>query len=211
MRPFRVTPTELPSSWDRCLSAAGFSAQSNVLTDRGRRRIASLRNGDRVWTLGSGIQSVKWTMHRRIVFGPKSDDLRPVRIAAGALGDGRPSLDVTVAPGQRLLLNDWRIATFLKIPEVLVLARDLIGQPGITSDTDSGSAQYCYLQFQRFELIETDGLIGETFLNDRRFSLFSSGALHNTRTIAPSRPVLTRPQAEILRRVSVDRSVDRQG
>ena len=178
--------------------AVGLTTGSRVVTDRGRVSIGSLVAGDKVWTLDNGLQPLRWIMQRKLKLNEKNRHLRPVKIEAGAFGPGAPLTDLSVAPGQRILINDWRAKQFFEQSEILVTASDLVGQPGITRDDSCRAETYAYLHFDGFELVETSGLISESFVHERRFDLYKSGPMRNAASILPSRPLIEGKAAHVL-------------
>lgn len=81
-------------------AATGIAFGSVVLTAQGERAVETLSPGDRVITR-DGIRRLSAAI---------TDELTGtvVRISASALGHDRPEADVLLAPGQLILLRDWR-------------------------------------------------------------------------------------------------------
>lgn len=198
-----VQDEKLQQQARRQFAAVGLTTDLRVVTDRGRISIGSLVAGNEVWTLDSGLRKLRWVVQRKIKFTEKTDHLRPVHIAAGALGPGTPRDDLRVAPGQRLLINDWRAKHYFGLPEFLVCAVDLVGQPGITRDAVCDSETYAYLHFDDFELIEASGVISESFVHERRRDLYKAGALRNALSLSPSRPLIDSEQSRVLHQSEV--------
>lgn len=189
-------------------NVVGLTTESRVVTERGRLSIGALVAGDKLWTLDSGMRPLSWVVQRRVKFTDKTAHLRPIIIEAGAFGQGAPLTPIRVAPGQRLLINDWRAKRYFNLAEVLVRAVDLVGQPGISRDDSCDFETYAYLHFDGFELIETSGVISESFVHERRLDLYRAGALRNATSLAPSRPVIDSARCKILHEADVYDPVD---
>ena len=83
---------------DLTARVACFTRGTLIETDKGPRAIETLQAGDLVWTLDAGHQPIRWIGETRLDAQAlaRAPHLRPIRIAAGALGDGTPSRDLLV-------------------------------------------------------------------------------------------------------------------
>jgi hypothetical protein len=90
-------------------------------------------------------------------------ELRPVRIAAGALGQGLPARDMVVSPQHRMLIEGPRAELLFGEPEVLVPAVHLVGRPGVRRDSGVTGATYIHLRLDRHEILRTEGAWSESF------------------------------------------------
>src|SRR4028119_1687973 len=81
-----------------------------VTTPEGEAPVGSLRRGDLVLTADGRAARIVW-MGRRTVSRRFADPLRvlPIRIAAGALGDGLPRRDLLVSADHALFLDGFLI------------------------------------------------------------------------------------------------------
>ena len=89
-------------------------------------------------------------------------DLRPVRIAAGALGPNMPERDLIVSPQHRVLVTARVPKLLFGDDEVLVAAIHLVGRPGVTR-VEADAVTYLHLMFDRHEIVQSDGLWTESF------------------------------------------------
>jgi hypothetical protein len=139
-----------------------FTAQSLVATGQGLAPVGSLTPGTRVITRDNGMQELRWVGRRRFDWRALGLNplLRPVRIAAGALGDGLPERDMVVSPNHRFLT---RMSGEGAAGERLTMARDLVGLDGIIFDSVT-EIEYWQLLFTRHELVLADGSWSESFL-----------------------------------------------
>lgn len=93
-------------------TAMGLAFGSTVLTAQGERTVETLAPGDRIITR-DGIRRLTAAI---------TDELTGtvVRVSASALGHDRPDADLCLAPGQLLLLRDWRAQALYGTPSALV-------------------------------------------------------------------------------------------
>lgn len=138
------------------LAVICFAAQTRILTDRGERPIASLREGDRIATRDNGYVPLRWIGCRSV---PAEGPLAPIHIAKGALGNSR---DLMVSPNHRMLIEGVDADLCFSEPEVLVSAKHLAGSRGITRRT-GGHVTYMHLLFDRHEIVWADGAPSESF------------------------------------------------
>lgn len=138
-----------------------FTASTLLATGQGLCAVGDLTPGARIITRDNGMQELRWIGRRS--FGWRALGLnpllRPVRIAAGALGSGMPERDMVVSPNHRFL-------TVLpgqgESGERLTMARDLIGLDGVASDSCT-HVEYWQILFERHELVLSDGSWSESF------------------------------------------------
>jgi hypothetical protein len=88
--------------------------------------------------------------------------LRPVRIAAGALGPDMPQTDLMVSPQHRVLMTGSGAEMLFGEAEVLVVARHLIDGLSVTQPA-LAEVTYVHLLFDRHEIVQTAGLWSESF------------------------------------------------
>lgn len=138
-----------------------FTASTLVATGQGPCAIGDLTPGARVITRDNGMQELRWIGRRSFDWRALGLNplLRPVRIAAGALGAGVPERDMVVSPNHRFLC---------KLPgqgesgERLCMARDMIGLDGVRSDTCT-QVEYWQILFEQHELVLSDSCWSESF------------------------------------------------
>lgn len=135
---------------------ACFAAGTRVLTPTGERAIETLRAGDLVVTLDHGAQPIRW-IGRTETLGRGNH--APIRIEAGALGNLHA---LRVSPQHRMLIAGGSAELQFGEPEVLVAARHLVGQPGISA-APCGQVSYVHILFDRHELVLAEGTWAESF------------------------------------------------
>ncbi len=131
-----------------------LAAGTRVLTPTGDRAVETLKAGDLVVTMDRGVQPLRWVGSRRCGAKDLSDPAkRPVRINAGALGDGTPASALVVSPEHRVMLSSSIARSMFGTEEVLVPAWRLLELPGIEIAHEVAEVQYFHLMFDRHELI----------------------------------------------------------
>lgn len=136
-----------------------FRNGTHIMTDTGERPVESLRVGDMVETRDHGLQPIRWIGAKQVDAGlmaafPK---LRPVRIAAGALGAGLPLRDLYVSQQHRILVASKIAERMFGEAEVLVAAKCLIGLDGITVDESEDDLEYFHILFDQHEILLSEG------------------------------------------------------
>lgn len=139
-----------------------FTPGTLIATPRGEMPVEHLRPGDRVMTRDNGPQPLRWigqTTLRGVALTPR---LRPVRISAGAFGEGVPLRDMWVSPNHRMLVMSPRTALYFDEPEVLVAAKHLEGLNGV-AEVAPRQVTYLHMLFDRHELVLANGAWTESF------------------------------------------------
>lgn len=142
-----------------------FTPGTLIETPSGPRAIEALREGDLVQTKDNGAQEVQWIGSRRMTGArlfalPK---LRPIRIKAGALGQGWPPKDLVVSPDHKMLVRGKVARALFNTPEVLVAARQLENGGSIRVDTRLREVTYVHLLLPRHEILFANGVETESF------------------------------------------------
>lgn len=147
-------PFDLPDSAVVC-----FTRGTLIMTADGERAIESLRIGDRVLTRDNGFQRVRWIGQRRLSAAElaANPQLRPIRIAAGALGNQQPSRDLMLSPQHRLLIQGAATELLTCMPEALVAACHLLGLPGVSVVDGPDGVEYWHLMCDNHEVLWSNG------------------------------------------------------
>lgn len=143
---------------------ACFTPGAMILTDQGEIAVEDLQPGDRVLTRDHGYQPIRWVGRRDLTAVELLSEPRfnPVSIAAGALGAGMPHRDMLVSPQHRILITGARSELLFGEHEILVAAKHLVGQAGITQRLSSG-VSYLHILFDAHEIVRADGAWSESF------------------------------------------------
>ena len=167
-----LSPLEIPDSFDDLVVDTDsfivcFLSGTMIATPAGETPVESLAIGDLVLTADGRAAPVRWVGVQRVVT-LFADPLRsfPIRIAAGALGEGLPVRDLLVSPDHALFLDG-----------VLVQAGALVN--GATIDREVEMPErftYFHVELDDHSLILAEGVPAETFVDNvtrRRFDNFA--------------------------------------
>lgn len=141
-----------------------FVSGTQIVTSRGRINIENLRVGDLVLTMDSGFQPIRWMGSRKL----DAIDLRvhakfrPIRIRAGALGDGLPDQDLLVSPQHRILVRSKIALNMFGREEVLAAAKQLLLIEGIEVAEDVSDVEYWHILFEKHEIVWANGAPSES-------------------------------------------------
>nr|WP_246549094.1 Hint domain-containing protein [Ancylobacter oerskovii] len=165
-----------------------FLSGTMIATPDGEVAIETLKAGDLVLTAQGAARPVRW-LARQTVSTLFADPLKtmPVRIRAGALGEGLPKRDLYVSSDHALELDG-----------LLVQAGALVNGTTIVRHTDMPSPLvYYHVELDDHSLILAEGVPAETFVDNvtrRRFDNWQE---------APEAPVaeMDRPRIKSARQV----------
>jgi Ca2+-binding RTX toxin-like protein len=141
-----------------------FTPGTMIATPMGERRVEDLAVGDRVITRDNGIQAIRWVGRRDLTAAEmaRASHLRPVRIRAGALGNGLPERDLLVSPNHRILIANEKTSLYFDDREVLVAAKHLIALDGVDV-VEVDDLAYIHIMFDQHEVVLSDGAWTESF------------------------------------------------
>ena len=138
-----------------------YVAGTQILTPNGPTSIQNLRPGDKVSVSEGRTKPIQWVAQRRYLRSEHDEwpeEVRPVRIARGALGDGVPDADLYVSQNHRLFLDG-----------MLIRAIDLIDGKAIALDpwSERNTLEYFHLLVEgEHDIIFAQGAASETLLFD---------------------------------------------
>ncbi len=163
-----------------------FSGAAMIATETGERPAREIRVGDRIPTRDNGVQIVRYVASRHLTQDQlhQNPDLTPIRIAAGALGDGLPRRDLVVSPQHALLVQSQTAELLTGESEVLVRAKWLLILPGVDYILPEDGIDYVHFLFDRHEIVFAEGSQTESlFLGDRTIETFDTEAETELRAI----------------------------
>jgi hypothetical protein len=134
-----------------------FLAGTRIRTPLGEVAVESLKIGEEVVTAEGHLRPVRWVGINTVstVF---ADPLRvmPIRVRAGALGDGLPLRDLLISPDHALLIDG-----------VLIHAGALVNGLSITRESwMPESFKYYHVELADHSLILAEGAAAETFIDN---------------------------------------------
>lgn len=141
-----------------------FTAHSMIKTRRGDVPAAQLRVGDYVLTRDDGFQPIRW-IGERVVDAAElaiKQNLQPVQIRTGALGDNVPARDLLVSPQHRMLISEPKVALWFGDDEVFVPAIHLTCLEDV-EQLATRSVTYIHFMFDQHQIVQGDGAWSESF------------------------------------------------
>jgi hypothetical protein len=180
------TSTSMPVS---SLGPPCFTPGTLIRVPGGEVAVETLRPGDLVETLDNGAQPLRWIGRRRV---SGAGDNAPVRIAAGAMGNGRT---LQVSAEHRMVVRGWTVELHFGEEELLVAAKHLVGMPGIDRQPQN-SVTYLHLLFDNHEIVFAENAPCESLYpscwmieNDRSLRAEIASLFPKLRTRANGKPV----------------------
>ena len=142
--------------------------------------VEKLKVGDLVVTADRGLQPIRWIEGNRVGSAKLRDNpgLRPVRVAAGALGPGVPRRDLCVSQQHRIVVSGPAVQLLFGESEALVAAKSLCGWPGIDIVPTVESVVYFHILLDQHEILSAEGAPAESvYLGDEALFAMSSEGL----------------------------------
>lgn len=141
-----------------------FARGTLILTAEGDLPVEDLAAGMLVATSDDGMQPIHWIGRRRLARAHllAHPQLRPVRIRAGALGQGLPIRDLVVSPQHRVIVRSDIARRMTGNREILVAAKHLVGSPGIEIDEAADGVEYWHFLFDRHQIVRANGAEAES-------------------------------------------------
>lgn len=160
-----------------------------ILTPDGECAIEALRIGDAVVTRFGGVRRIKWIGEQRYAgrFLQGNAEMLPVRIAAGALGQGVPVRELIVSPGHSLLLDGQ-----------LVLAQYLVNGITVTQGEVPDEVHYFNIELEVHDCLLAAGVWAESYAEcaatRNKFHNAADFSARYPEHVAPLEPVLCAPR-----------------
>ncbi|MGR3794717.1 Hint domain-containing protein [Vannielia sp. SX4] len=164
-----------------------FTPGTMIATAEGEVPVETLKVGDRVMTRDNGLQTIRWVGRKTLNKAAlqRQPELRPVRVAKGAMGQGLPERDMLVSPQHRLLVTGDHAALWFEDREVLVAALHMINDSTIRR-ADVEEVTYIHILFDQHEVVLSDGAWTESFQpGDRTLAGLDGAARNELLTLFP--------------------------
>ena len=148
-----------------------FAAGTLIRTDHGEVAVEDIAAGDRVVTLEDGhevLRAVTWVGCRRLdIASHKRPELvAPVRVRAGAFGEGLPKRDLLVSPDHCLFVDGK-----------LVPAKLLVNDMTIINDRAISTVTYHHIELEEHAVLLAEGLPAESYLDTGNRAFFADPGL----------------------------------
>lgn len=141
--------------------AVCFVAGTMIRTAQGEVAVEDLCAGDLVMTRDNGLQPIRWIGASRQRLAPGSP-VQPVRIRAGALGQGVPRADLLVSPQHRMLVRSAIARKMFGTDEILVAAKQLQQIDGIGIADALREVVYVHFLFDTHQIVYANGAESES-------------------------------------------------
>lgn len=144
------------SDYNILIGAPCFAAGTMVRTTKGQSPIEDLSPGDLIWC----EDDPACPLHDVVVSkGHGRGERAPVTISAHLFGNTRA---ITVSPQHRVLVTGPEAEVLFGTARLLVPAVHLVGMPGVTQ-AETEAIAYYHLVFDQHRIVETSGLLSESF------------------------------------------------
>lgn len=170
-----------------------FVAGTCIATARGEAMIETLKVGDRVLTRDGRLCPIRWIGRRRLSRAALAAHprLRPVRIAANALGRGLPRQDLFVSRQHRILVRSQIAARMFGAADVLLPAHKLLVLDGVSLALPEDGVEYWHMLFDQHEVVVSNGALTESlFTGPEALKALPPEAREEIATLFPQ---ITRP------------------
>jgi len=140
-----------------------FCPGTRILTTRGEIAVESLAVGETVITHDGRLAPIVWIGHRRLDASrhPRPEQIRPIRIEAGAIADRIPARDLYVSPDHALYLDG-----------MLVPAKALVNGRSI-AQVERDAIEYYHIELPSHDILLAEALPVESFLDTGNRAFFA--------------------------------------
>jgi len=144
---------------------ACYCRGARIATERGEIAVEDLRIGDLAVTTSGVLRPIRWIGHRRIDISrhPDPATVRPVRVSAGAFGEGLPRRDLWLSPGHN-------VASGGALMPIIALTN------GISiAQVDAREVEYWHVELDAHDILLAEGLPAESYLDCGNRTAFVNG------------------------------------
>jgi len=138
---------------------------TRILADRGEVAVENLRVGDLIVTASGALRPVLWIGYRSIDISrhPNPAAVRPVRVAAGAFGEGLPRRNLWLSPGHSVASEG-----------ALMPISCLINGRSV-AQIEQDTVEYWHVELDAHDVILAEGLPAESYLDCGNRTAFANG------------------------------------
>jgi hypothetical protein len=138
---------------------------TRILTDRGEAPVERLAIGDMVVIASGALRPITWLGHRGVDISRHPDPAAvcPVRISAGAFGEGMPRRDLWLSPGHN-------IASEGALTPISALVNGLS-----VAQIHSSFVEYWHVELDAHDIMLAEGLPAESYLDCGNRTAFANG------------------------------------
>ena len=134
-----------------------FAAGTLIATPLGERLVETLTIGDRVTTAGGAAVPVKWIGRQSVQKFFAGERARPVRVAAGALGNGLPHSDLVLTADHALILDGLAINAGALVNGTTIARDPMHALPDRVT--------YYHVETEAHDVILANGAAAETYVD----------------------------------------------
>jgi hypothetical protein len=145
-----------------------FAAGTRILTGNGQVAVESIQVGDKVLTVRDGAEAeVVWVGQRTVDLKRHAmpEKVRPIRILAGAFGEGLPERDLRLSPDHALYIDGH-----------LIEAKTLVNGVTVIEEKATRFVTYHHVELARHDIMLAEGLAAESYLDSGNRMMFESDA-----------------------------------
>jgi allophanate hydrolase subunit 2 len=155
------------------ISAPCFHAGTRIRTTAGEIAVEDLQVGAEVLTQSGATRPVVWIGQRRLdcTRHPRPHLVLPIRVRAGAFGDGLPARDLVLSPDHSLFVASEAGGGVL-VPVYLLLNGATIVRDQVAE------AHYFHVELSAHDVLFAEGLPAESYLDTGNRASFANGGAH---------------------------------
>jgi hypothetical protein len=153
------------------LNVVCFVEGTMIMTVAGERAIETLRTGDLVVTAsgnGAPLKPVRWIGRRTVDLAshPRPEQVAPILVMPGALGQGLPCRPLRVSPAHALVVDG-----------VLIPAERLVDGETIFRLPAKGQVTYLHVELDEHDILLAEGTATESYIDLGNRDAFDNGGV----------------------------------
>ncbi len=148
-----------------------FREGTHLEGEHGPVAVEALQPGMRLRTAGGALRETVWIGHSRVDCRrhPRPHDVLPVRVAAGAMGEGLPLCDLWLSPDHALFVHSHLV------PVRYLINGATIVQEAAGSQENAGHVRYFHVELATHDILLAEGLPVESYLDTGNRGAFANG------------------------------------